>query len=222
MTKEKTSYEEKNKKEERKIIFEEFPYKKEKNNNKKIKNVIITILIIIILLVLFTFSSILNKYILYGNESNDYKIVNNFDGNYAKISPQDRQDLFKKIGFDVSKTKTEIKDNNNYVTTYAYHNNSDDNLFADSISVYYDGNYEVTYIILSLVYSKNDFSIASATADCNAIIKNFAIVTTPKNAISEVFDNGYYYLGKNDANADVSYRLIKQDKYYLLTVTLEK
>ena len=73
MVKEKTSYEEKNKKEERKIIFEEFPYKKEKNN-KKIKNVIITILIIIILLVLFTFSSILNKYILYGNESNDYKL----------------------------------------------------------------------------------------------------------------------------------------------------
>ena len=221
MVKEKTSYEEKNKKEERKIIFEEFPYKKEKNN-KKIKNVIITILIIIILLVLFTFSSILNKYILYGNESNDYKIVNNFDGNYAKISPQDRQDLFKKIGFDVSKTKTEIKDNNKYVTTYAYHNNSDDNLLADSISVYYDGNYEVTYIILSLVYSKNEFSIASATADCNAIIKNFINVATPKNAITEAVYNGYYYLGKNDANADVSYRLIKENKHYILTITLEK
>lgn len=227
MKKAKTSYEKKNKKEEPKIVFEDFPYEDKKNElgtDKKQKNIILPTLIVLFFIVLFILSSVLNEWILYGNESNDYNLVNKFKENYAIIEPNSRMNLFKEIGFDVSKTKTEIMNGKNYVTTYAYHKVQDDASFADAISVYYDDKYEVSYVLLSLIYKKEEFSISKVAADCDAIIMNFVKVDTPKKAISEALNNGYYFLKDNVTKADVSYRVINDsdDKHYVLTVMIEK
>lgn len=223
----KTSYEKKNKKEEPKIVFEDFPYENKKNElgtDKKSKNIILPTLIILFFGILFILSSILNEWVLYGNESSNYKLVNKFEENYATIEPDLRMDLFKKIGFDVSKTKTEIMSGKNYVTTYAYHKVQDDASSADAISVYYDDKYRVSYILLSLIYKKEEFSVSKVAADCDAIIMNFVKVDTPKKAISEAYNNGYYFLKDNATKSDVSYRVIKDsdDKNYVLTVIIEK
>lgn len=222
-----TSYEEKNKKEGPKIIFEDFPSKDKKNKlktEKELKNKVLTILIVLVLIILFILSSILNERILYINESNDYKLINKFEGKYATIEPDSRINLFKEIGFDVSKTKTEIMNQKSYVTTYAYHKVQEDAPFADSISVYYDDKYEVSYVLLSLMYKKEEFRISKTVADCNAIIMNFVKVNTSKNAIKEAINNGYYYLRDNVTKSNVSYRVINasDDDYYILTVMLEK
>ncbi len=222
----KTSYDKEKNKEDAKIIFEVFPEKNTPNkpgSNVKKKKIILYLLIIILLVFLFVGSSILNQKVLYGNESNDYKLVNKFSGNYATIKPSDRSDLFKNIGFDVSKTKTETKNDKNYITTYAYRRLNEETSDADAISVYYDENYDVNYIMVSLIYKKSEFSISKTTADCNAILKNFINVNTPKNAISEVKSNGYYYLKDNSSKIEVSYTLSdKSKKYYVLTIIVEK
>jgi len=220
----KTSYDNKRNKEEAKIIFEAFPEKKDLNEvkrNKKNKNIVLHLLVIIVLVILFVGSSFLNQKILYGNVSNRYKWVNKFDGDYAIITPPNRGTLFNNIGFDVSKTKIETKDNKSYVTTYAYRKVNED--FSDTISVYYDEDYSVNYIVVSLIYKKDNFSISKTTADCNAILKNFVNVNTSKNAISEVNANKYYYLKDNSSKIDVSYSLSEEiNKYYVLTVIVEK
>lgn len=220
----KTSYDNKKNKEEAKIIFEAFPEKKDLNEpkqNKKNKNTLLCLLVIIVLVILFVGSSVLNQKILYGNESNDYKLVNKFDGDYAIITPSDRSTLFNNIGFDVSKTRTETKGNKSYVTTYAYRKVNED--FADAISVYYDDDYSINYVVVSLIYKKDNFSISKTAADCNAILKNFVNVNTSKNAISEVKVNKYYYLKDSSSKIDVSYRFSEEiNKYYVLTIIVEK
>ena len=72
---------------------------------------------------------------------------------------------------------------------------------------------------MNLIYLKNDFSISQVAADCNAVLKNYVNVTTPKNAIAEAKNNGFYYYNDSKSNIKVSYILTNTDKkYYTLKV----
>ena len=84
--------------------------------------------------------------------------------------------------------------------------------------IYYDEN-KVKFIELNLIYLKNDFSISQVAADCNAVLKNYVNVTTPKNAIAEAKNDGFYYYNDSKSNIKVSYLLANTDKkYYTLKV----
>lgn len=215
-------------KEDLKIVFEKFPgdtqkedktIEKNKKKNKK-KNSIFKILIIIVLISLFIGSSILNKIVLSEIESKSYKVVNKFKGNYANIKKEDRTKLFKEIGFDVSKEKIEIKDDTSYITTYAFRKLSIDNDLADSISVYYDINNNVTYIVLTLIYEKDEFGIFEVAADCNAIIKNFVDINTSRNMINQAMENNYYYSKDKDTKITSFYSLTDNNGYYVLSLVV--
>ena len=66
---------------------------------------------------------------------------------------------------------------------------------------------------------KNDFSISQVAADCNAVLKNYVNVTTPKNAIAEAKNNDFYYYNDSKSNIKVSYLLANTvKKYYTLKV----
>ena len=203
-------------KEDLKIKFEDFPGDK---NKSTIKNKIYIFLIVIVVLFLFISSSILNEIVLYGNSKNDYNVVNEFDGNYAVVKAGQRDDLLEKIGFDSSSSRTEQKDDKTYQTSYAIKKTEDENLL-DSISVYYDDNEKVSYVILNLFYVANDFSISKVVIDCNSIINNYVNIKTNKNMISEAKSNGYYYYKDKDTNIKASYMLQKNGGYYMLSVNV--
>lgn len=225
----------KNNKEELKIEFVPFPgniknyeinksletksYKDNTNNKKNLR----VFVIIIILLFLFIFSTILNQKLLYGNASNNYNIVNKFDGNYATVKKENRGELLKNIGFDYFGNKLEVLNSNKYNVSYAYNNlNAYDGLM-NSISIYYNDIDVVSYIKLNLIYKKSEFSVSKTTSDCNDILKNFVKVNTTKNAISQALNNGYFMLEDIKIKAKVSYA-IKGDlgDYYTLTVIVNK
>lgn len=219
----------KNKNEELKIEFEPFPGNvtkedyigKKENEEKANKSTFKMLSLIIIILFLFIFSSKLNEIVLYGNESNDYTVVNKFNGNYATIE-KGRNSLLRKIGFEHSKSKKETLKNKQYEATYAYNSFSGLDDLTDSITVYYDEKNTVNYVVLSLAYKKDEFNKASVTADCNAILKNFIKMNTPNTAIKEVSENKYYYLHdvKTKTNATYMLKQIK-NKYYVLTVIID-
>lgn len=206
----------KNKKEE-KIEFKPFPGKRKKQ--KYLKKIILLIIIVIILIVLYVSSSIFNERILYGSASYNYKTINKFDSNYASITKKNREKLLKDIGFTgVMSRKKQLKDKV-YDATYAYKKIKDDKI--DEIIVVYDNNDKVKYIELSLVYLKDDFSISNVAADSNAILKNYVLMTTPKNAIAEAKNNGYYYYNDSKTKTKASYILTSLDKkYYSLKVII--
>lgn len=78
---------------------------------------------------------------------------------------------------------------------------------------------KVKFVELNLIYLKNDFSISQVAADCNAVLKNYVNVTTPKNAIAEAKNNSFYYYNDSKSNIKVSYLLANTDKkYYTLKV----
>lgn len=228
----------KNNKEELKIEFVPFPGDikddeinksletkddKDNTNNKKSKKNLRIFVIIIILLFLFIFSTILNQKLLYGNVSNNYNIVNKFDGNYAMVKKENRNKLLKNIGFDYFENKLEVLNNNKYNVSYAYNNlNAYDDLM-NSISIYYNDIDVVGYIKLSLIYKKSEFSVSKTTSDCNDILKNFVKVNTTKNAISQALNNGYFMLEDIKIKAKVSYTLKSDlEDYYTLTVIVNK
>lgn len=206
----------KNKRED-KIEFEPFPGKRKKQ--KHLKKIILFIIIVIILVALYVSSSIFNKIVLYGNVSADYKKVNDFKSNYAYISKKSREDILKKIGFtNVMSRKKQLNDKV-YDATYAYNKIEEYDGKLDEITIIYDDENKVKFVELNLIYLKNDFSISQVAADCNAVLKNYVNVTTPKNAISEAKNNDFYYYNDSKSNIKVSYLLANTDKkYYTLKV----
>ena len=208
----------KNKKED-KIVFEPFPGKKKKQ--KHLKKIMLFIIIVIILVALYVSSSILNKIVLYGNVSEDYKTTNRFDSNYASIPKDNREDVLKNIGFTGVMSRKKRLNDKVYDANYAYKKLKEYGNKIDEITVVYDNNDKVKYIELSLVYLKDDFSISRVAADSNAILKNYVLMTTPKNAIAEAKNNGYYYYNDSKTKTKASYILTSLDKkYYTLKVII--
>lgn len=207
-------------KREDKIEFEPFPDKRKKQ--KHLKKIILFIVIVIILVALYVSSSIFNKIVLYGNVSADYKKVNDFKSNYAYVSKENREDILKKIGFtSVMSRKKQLKDRV-YDATYAYNKIEEYDGKLDEITIIYDDENKVKFIELNLIYLKNDFSISQVAADCNAVLKNYVNVTTPKNAIAEAKNDGFYYYNDSKSNIKVSYLLANTDKkYYTLKVIVD-
>lgn len=208
----------KNKKED-KIVFEPFPGKKKKQ--KYLKKIMLFIIIVIILVALYVSSSIFNKIVLYGSVSEDYKTANKFDSNYASIPKDNRGDVLKNIGFTgVMSIKKQLNDKV-YDANYAYKKLKEYGDKIDEITVVYDNDDKVKYIELSLVYLKDDFSISRVAADSNAILKNYVLMTTPKNAIAEAKNNGYYYYNDSKTKTKASYILTSFDKkYYTLKMII--
>lgn len=204
-------------KREDKIEFEPFPGKRKKQ--KHLKKIILFIVIVIILVALYVSSSIFNKIVLYGNVSADYKKVNDFKSNYAYVSKENREDILKKIGFtSVMSRKKQLKDRV-YDATYAYNKIEEYDGKLDEITIIYDDENKVKFVELNLIYLKNDFSISQVAADCNAVLKNYVNVTTPKTAIAEAKNDGFYYYNDSKSNIKVSYLLANTDKkYYTLKV----
>lgn len=208
----------KNKKED-KIVFEPFPGKKKKQ--KYLKKIMLFIVIAIILIILYVSSSILNKIVLYGSVSEDYKIINKFDSSYASIPKNNRKNILKSIGFtDVISMEKQLN-GKMYDANYAYKNLKEYENNIDEITVVYNDTNSVKYIELNLVYLKDDFSISRVAADSNAILKNYVLMTTPKNAIAEAKNNGYYYYNDSKTKTKASYILTSLDKkYYTLKVII--
>ena len=208
----------KNKKED-KIVFEPFPGRKKKQ--KYLKKIMLFIAIAIILIILYVSSSILNKIVLYGSVSEDYKIINEFDSSYASIPKNNRKNILKSIGFtNVISMKKQLN-GKMYDANYAYKNLKEYENNIDEITVVYNDTNSVKYIELNLVYLKDDFSISRVAADSNAILKNYVLMTTPKNAIAEAKNNGYYYYNDSKTKTKVSYILTSLDKkYYTLKVII--
>ena len=219
-----TSYDDNKNKEEIKITFEKFPgdnFEEFNNSKKTTKNKIYIILIIIILALFFVGSSVLNNYVL--NQKSKYKTINKYTENYAVIKPSQREKLFKKIGYDIVKEKSEKKDDNIYVTTYAVKKTLMNKDLVDSISVYYDDKDSVIYVVLNLTYKKDEFNVSKTTDDCNTILKNFMNLSTKENVISRVKKIKYYHLIDKKTNIRASYRLSSQgDDNYVLTVMVER
>ena len=171
-----------------------------------------------VLIILLIFSSFLNEWYLTKNTDDTYKTVNDFSGNSAIIKPNDRSKLFLDIGFDNSVQEVIKENDNSYITTYAYKNKKED--LMDQISVYYDDNYKVNYVFLSLIYFKNDFTKAGVANDCNFILRNFVNVKTTTNDINNLMENDYYFTINKNTNIEVSYELTYENTdYYIITVT---
>ncbi len=222
MSEKNTSYKYNKNKEEPKIIFEEFPYdengkikKEEKNKN----NGIYTFAVIFIIITLFIISSILNQVILYSTESNNYKTINKFNGDYATIILSDRENLFKKIGFvSIYQKKENI---NGKITDITYASNKVVEPLVNNINVYYDENSVVKYVNLNLAYNKNKFSISKITSDCNAILNNFVNIKVTKKVISKVKQNKYYNEDIKN-NISLTYKITKEiNDYYMLNVIIQ-
>lgn len=208
----------KNKKED-KIVFEPFPGKKKKQ--KYLKKIMLFIVIAIILIILYVSSSILNKIVLYGSVSEDYKIINKFDSSYASIPKNNRKNILKSIGFTDVISMEKLLNGKMYDANYAYKNLKEYENNIDEITVVYNDTNSVKYIELNLVYLKDDFSISRVAADSNAILKNYVLMTTPKNAIAEAKNNGYYYYNDSKTKTKASYILTSLDKkYYTLKVII--
>ena len=208
----------KNKRED-KIVFNAFPG--EKKAHDKIKKILLVIILIIILIALYVSSSIFNERILYGSLSVDYKTVNKFDSNYASVFEGNREKLLKDIGFTSVMLRKKQLSGNVYDASYAYKKVKEYDDKIDEITVVYDNDDKVKYIELSLVYLKDDFSISNVAADSNAILKNYVLMTTPKNAIAEAKNNGYYYYNDSKTKNKASYILTSLDKkYYTLKVII--
>lgn len=208
----------KNKKED-KIVFEPFPGKKKKQ--KYLKKIMLFIVIAIILIILYVSSSILNKIVLYGSVSEDYKIINKFDSSYASIPKNNRKNILKSIGFTNVISMEKQLNGKMYDANYAYKNLKEYENNIDEITVVYNDTNSVKYIELNLVYLKDDFSISRVAADSNAILKNYVLMTTPKNAIAEAKNNGYYYYNDSKTKTKASYILTSLDKkYYILKVII--
>lgn len=203
--------------EELKIKFEEFPGDVKKNKETK-KKVILISIIVLIILGLFIFSSWFNEILLYGEDDNYYKTINHFDGDYAVISDDKKESLFKKIGFDSALKRLEQKDGKTYETTYALRKTNSDNL-QDSISVYYNDE-KVFYITMNLFYLKNEFSISDVVNDCNSIINNFVNINTTRKMISEVQNEGFYYFTDDDTNIKATYMIKEIKDNYVLIVSI--
>ena len=200
----------KNKRED-KIEFEPFPGKRKKQKHLK--------KIILFLVALYVSSSIFNKIVLYGSVSADYKKVNDFKSNYAYVSKENREDILKKIGFTSVMSRKKQLNDKVYDATYAYNKIEEYDGKLDEITIIYDDENKVKFVELNLIYLKNDFSISQVAADCNAVLKNYVNVTTPKNAIAEAKNNDFYYYNDSKSNIKVSYLLANTDKkYYTLKV----
>lgn len=209
-------------KKESKIVFEPFPGSvKTKRNKENFKKSFLIILLFFLLVFLYVSSSILNERLLYGNVSENYKIVNKFSENYALINQKDKKTLLKNIGFtNVFDEKKELY-NKVYDAIYAYKNVEGYKGKRDDIIIVYDKDYNLKNIELNLVYSKYDFSISRVTADSNAILKNYVKMVTPKKAIAEAKNNGYYYYNDLKTKTKASYILTSVDKkYYSLKVII--
>ena len=206
-------------KREDKIEFEPFPGKRKKQ--KCLKKNMLFIVTTIILVALYVSSSILNKIVLYGSVSEDYKTANKFDSNYASIPKNNREDVLKNIGFTGVMSRKKQLNDKVYDANYAYKKLKEYGNKIDEITVVYDNDDKVKYIELSLVYLKDDFSISRVAADSNAILKNYVLMTTPKNAIAEAKNNGYYYYNDSKTKTKASYILTSLDKkYYTLKVII--
>lgn len=221
MNEKNTSYKNNKNKEEPKIIFEEFPY----DDNGKIKrkdkksNGIYTFAVIFVIIALFIISSILNQVVLYDKESNSYKTVNKFNGDYATIIEGNRENVFKQIGFvSIYQKKENI---NSKITDVTYASNKVAESISNDINVYYDEDAAVKYINLNLAYSKDKFSINKATSDCNAILNNFVKVKIKKSAITEVNKNKYYHEDTQN-NISLTFKINNDIKdYYILNVIVQ-
>lgn len=203
------------------IYFDEFPgrpYASSTDKKKIFKKIILWSIITLVLIILLIFSSFLNEWYLTKNTDDTYKTVNDFSGNSAIIKPNDRSKLFLDIGFDNSVQEVIKENDNSYITTYAYKNKKED--LMDQISVYYDDNYKVNYVFLSLIYFKNDFTKAGVANDCNFILRNFVNVKTATNDINNLMENDYYFTINKNTNIEVSYELTYENTdYYIITVT---
>lgn len=230
MKNDETSYFEKENKKVAKIKFEDFPgerksfnfFKTELDSSKKIAMAIYAALVFVLLLLLSSWLNV--KVTSPGEVKVKYKLVNKYDGAYAKIKRDDRNKLFKEIGFDNAIEENKNKDYRNYVTTYAYKREYKDIMQSDTISVYYDDNDEVSYINMSLVYKAKDFKSNKVTDDSNTILKNFANVNLSQGAIEVVMEKEYYYLNDANTRSGITYMVnsFERNKYYVLTVIVEK
>lgn len=209
-------------KKESKIEFEPFPGSvKTKRNMRNLKKIFLIILLFFLLVFLYVSSSILNKIVLYGNASEEYKTINKFNSNYASIPNDDREEVLKNIGFTSVMSRKKQLNDKVYDSNYAYKKTKGYNNKIDEIAVVYDNNDSVKYIELILVYSKYDFSISRVAADSNAILKNYVKMATPKKAIAEAKNNGYYYYNDLKTKTKASYILTSVDKkYYSLKVII--
>ena len=202
------------------ISFEEFPgkpYVVPDKNKKGNKRFITCFIIILISVILFIFFSVLNEWILTRNTKEEYKTVNDFRGNSAVIRPEERSKLFLDIGFDGSVEETSKMNGVNYVTTYAYKNHG--NNLTDSINVYYDDNYEVNYVSLSLIYSKSVFTKSDMVDDCNLILQNFLNVKTSITYIDNLMQNYYFFTVDSKSEIEISYEITYESKdFYVMTI----
>lgn len=224
----------------KRVIFEDFPeYLKESNNSLntnigeekslKLKKLIFNTIICVSVLILLLTSTVVNENDLENNARDNYIIANDLNGkNYAVIKPDARKELYKKIGFSVSKDRIENRKNKNYVTTYAYYKYYDDITQADSITVYYNDNYSVNYISLNLVYKKEDFNDKDSVIDANNILKNFVNMTVDKSYIDQIINNESYHVKDTKIKAEINYLLIDtpvlEDKisYYVFHIDIER
>ena len=226
MNENKTSFTKKENKKKGIIKFEEFPGDK-RNNEKNIektknKNVFLYIVIVLVIVILSILSSYLNEYIL--NKSKDsYKVINSFNGIFATIYEEDRNDLFIEIGFDDVSDGVVKKDGYNYITSYAYKKKYDDIGDYEYIRVYYDNYNKISFIDLGLIYNRESLISSEVIKDVNNVLSNFINLKIDefmiKDSINNKEEKTYEFI--DGINIMYEVKKINQDNYYLLNITIE-
>lgn len=208
-----------------KVEFYDFP----RNNKKIIKYVIYCLVAIIILVLLFLVLTNINKdskeYTSY------YEKANSFKGNFAKLKKNERSNIFGKIGFSNINNSSGKLEDKTYEVSFAYNNRYDDLTQPDSIETFYNEKNEIVYIILNLVYKKEDFIVTNVVDDCNSILNNLISYSVKYNDIKKVLNDEQYYF--DNSLLEVNYKLInsknilieqnnKDLKYYILNIDIKR